>query len=257
MREIEEMLKIPKSTIDRHIQRLGLVKKLDIWIPHELKEIHLTKRINACDLHLKRNEFDPFLKRIITGDEKWIVYNNVVRKRSWSKRDEPPQTTSKAELHQKKIMLSVWWDWKGVVFFELLPRNQTINSDVYCRQLNKLNAAVKEKRPELVNRKGVIFHHDNATPHTSLATRQKLLRLGWEVMLHPPYSPDLAPSDYYLFRSLQNSLNGKTFNDDEAVKSHLVQFFADKDQKFYERGIMKLPERWQKVIEQNGKYIID
>ena len=154
-------------------------------------------------------------------------------------------------------MLSVWWDWKGVVFFELLPRNQTINSDVYCRQLNKLNAVVKEKRPELVNRKRVIFHHDNATPHTSLATRQKLLRLDWEVMLHPPYSPDLAPSDYYLFRSLQNSLNGKTLNDNKAVKSHLVQFFADKSQKFYERGVMKLPEKWQKVIEQNGKHIID
>ena len=62
MQEIEEMLKIPKSTIDRHIQRFGLVKKLNIWIPHELKEIHLTKRINAYDLHLKRNEFDLFLK---------------------------------------------------------------------------------------------------------------------------------------------------------------------------------------------------
>ena len=73
VREIEEMLKIPKSTIDCHIKRLGLVKKLDIWIPDELKEIHFTKRINACDLHLKRNEFDPFLERIITGDEKWIV----------------------------------------------------------------------------------------------------------------------------------------------------------------------------------------
>ena len=82
------------------------------------------------------------------------------------------------------------------------------------------------------------------------------LRLGWEVMLHPPYSPDLASSDYYLFRSLKDSLNGKIFNDDEAVKSHSVQFFASKDHKFYERGIMKLPERWEKVIEQNGKYII-
>ena len=126
--------------------------------------------------------------------------------------------------------------------FELLPRNQTINSDFYCRQLNKLNAAVKEKQPELVNRKGVIFHHHNATPHTSLATRKNSLRLGWEVMLHHPHSLDLAPSDYYLFRSLQNSLNRKTFNN-EAVKSHLVQFFVDKDQKFYERGIMKLAER--------------
>ena len=136
-------------------------------------------------------------------------------------------------------MLSVWWDWKGMVFFELLPRNETINSDVYCRQLNKLNAAFNEKRPKLVNCEGVIFQHDNSTPHISLATSQKLLRFGWEVMLHPPYSPDFAPLEYYLFRSLQNSSNGKTFNDDKAVKSHLVHFFADKDQKFYERGIMK------------------
>jgi len=83
------------------------------------------------------------------------------------------------------------------------------------------------------------------------------LDLGWEVLSHPPYSPDLAPSDYYLFRSLQNSLNGKTFNDDDAVKSYLVQIFASKNQKFYERGIMELIERWQKVIDQNKKYIID
>ena len=72
MQKLEEMLEIPKSTIDCYIQRLGFLKKFDIWIPHELKEIHLTKRTNACDLLLKRNEFDPFLKRIITGDEKWI-----------------------------------------------------------------------------------------------------------------------------------------------------------------------------------------
>ena len=156
---------------DRHV----IVREIE-W----LKEIHFKKRINACDLHLKRNVFDPFLKRIITGDEIWIFYNSFVRKWSWSKRDEPPQTTSKAELHQKKIIRSVWWDWKGVVFFELLPRNQTINSDVYCRQLNKLNAVVKEKRPELVSCKGVIFHDDNVTPHTYLATRQKLLRLFWK-----------------------------------------------------------------------------
>jgi len=119
-----------------------------------------------------------------------------------------------------------------------------------------LNAAINEKRPELINRKGVIFHHDNARPHTSLMTRQKLGQLGWDV-LHPPYIPDLAPSDYHLFRSLQNSLNGKTFGNDEAIKSHLVQFFADKGQKFYERGIQNLPGRCQKVIEENGNYIFD
>ena len=55
VQEIKEIFKIPQLTIDRHIQRFGFVKKLDICIPHELNEIHLTKRINGCDLHFKRN----------------------------------------------------------------------------------------------------------------------------------------------------------------------------------------------------------
>ncbi|GFY23755.1 mariner Mos1 transposase [Trichonephila clavipes] len=141
-------------------------------------------------------------------------------------------------------------------FLELLPDNTTINSEVYCHQLDKQNDALQQKRSELINRKDVVFHQDNARPHTSLVTRQKLLQLGWDTMPHPPYSPDLAPSDYYLFRSLQNVLDGKTFTSNEEVKNHLDQFFASKDQKFYVRGIMLLPERWQKVLDQNGQYII-
>ena len=104
-----------------------------------------------------------------------------MRRRSWSKRNEPAQSTSRADIHQKKVMLSVWWNFKGIVYFELLPRNQTINSNVYCRQLMKLDNEMKEKRPELATRKGVIFHQDNARQHRSLVTRKKLLVLGWEV----------------------------------------------------------------------------
>ncbi|GFW18879.1 ccmar2 transposase [Trichonephila clavipes] len=76
------------------------------------------------------------------------------RKRSWSRPGEPTQTTSKADIHQKKVLLSVWWEYKGIAYFELLPPNRTINSDVYIEQLMKLNNAVEEKRPELSNRKG-------------------------------------------------------------------------------------------------------
>ena len=135
-------------------------------------------------------------------DEKWVVYNNIKWKRSWSRPREPVQTTSKAGIHQKKILLSVWWDYKGIVYFELLPPNRTINSVVYIEQLTKLNNAVEEKRPKLTNRKGVVFHHDNARLHTFLVTRQKLLELGWDVLPYPLYSSDLALSDYFLFRSL-------------------------------------------------------
>ena len=122
-------------------------------------------------------------------------------------------------------------------------------NDQFCclHRTTKLNNAVEEKRPELTNRKGVVFHHDDARPRASLVTRQKLLELGWDVLPHPPYSPDLAPSDYFSFRSLQNSSNDKNFNNDGDIKSYLIHFFANKNHKFYEREITMLPERWQKV----------
>ena len=71
-------------------------------------------------------------------------------------------------------------------------------------QLERLRQVIERKRQKLINRKGVVCHHDNARPHTSLVTRQKLRELGWEVLMDPPDSPDITPTDYHLFRSLQN-----------------------------------------------------
>ena len=65
-REIAEKLIISHKCVERHLKQLGYVNKLDIWFPHKLNEIQLTKRIFICDSLLKRNETDPFLKRIIT-----------------------------------------------------------------------------------------------------------------------------------------------------------------------------------------------
>ena len=146
--------------------------------------------------------------------------------------------------------MKVWWNWKVIVYHELLEPGQTINSTLYFQQLMRLKQAIK-KRLELINKKGVVFHHDNARPHISLVTRQKLRELGWEVLMHPPYSPDLIPSDYHLFRCLKNSLNAVKLSSKEACENPLVIF------NFYSDEIMILSEKWQKFIDQNGTYIID
>ena len=80
------------------------------------------------------------------------------------------------------------------------------------------------------------------------------MQLGWDVLPHPAYSPDMAPSDYYMFQSQQNFLDSKTFTSNEGVKNALGPFFASKDQNFFEQRIMLLPEWWQKVFDQNGEY---
>jgi histone-lysine N-methyltransferase SETMAR len=177
-RVISEILKISQTAVVEQLHKLGYASRLDV-----------------CDSLYKRKENDPFLKGIVTGNKNWIVYNNVERKRSWGRQGERPLPTPKVELHQKKVMLCIWWDWKGILYYDLLPRNQTINSDVYFSQLDRLKAAIDQKRPELVNRKGVTFYHDNARLRVSLATRQKLMQLGWDDLPYPPYSSGLAPPD--------------------------------------------------------------
>ena len=176
-------------------------------------------------------------------------------KSSWGKWNEPPRTTPNSGLHPK-VMLCIWWDWKGVLYYELLLEKQTINSNKYSSQLDLLKIALNEKHLELVNRKCIIFHQDDARLHVSLMTRQNLIQLGWEVLIYLPYSPHIAPSDLHLLWSLQNSLNGKNVNSLEDCKRHLEQFFAQKDKAFWENGIMKLPKKWQKVVEQNDEYTI-
>ena len=126
MQEIAHILKISKSGLK--IICTSLVMWIALMFGFHISEKNLLDHIYACNSLLKRNENVLFLKQVVTGDEKWILYDNVERKRSWGRRNEPPPTTPKSGLHPKKVMFCIWWDWKRVLYYELLLENQTINS---------------------------------------------------------------------------------------------------------------------------------
>ena len=109
----------------------------------------------------------------------------------------------------------------------------------------------------VVKRKGVVFLQDNARPHTSESTLKKIRDLGWTLLPHPSYSPDLAPSEYHLFGSLQNFLNGQKFVSLEEVEKGVRAFFVPKDPPFFKRGIHNLMQRWKTVIANGGAYFQD
>jgi len=70
--EKAETLNINHMTVWNNLKKSGYQKKLDVWVPHELTQRNLIDRITICEMLLKRNEMEPFLKRIIIGDEKWV-----------------------------------------------------------------------------------------------------------------------------------------------------------------------------------------
>ena len=83
--EIADILKISKSSVENHLHQLSYVNCFDVWVPHKLSEKNLLDRISTCDYLLKPNKNVAFLKQIVTGNEKCILYNNVKWKRSWGK----------------------------------------------------------------------------------------------------------------------------------------------------------------------------
>ena len=90
-----------------------------------------------------------------------------------------------------------------VIYYKLLKPNETITGERYRTHLMRLSRALREKRPQYDQRhEKVILQHENARPHAAEPVKTYLETLKWEVLPHPPYSSDIAPSDYYLFRSV-------------------------------------------------------
>jgi len=91
-------------------------------------------------------------------------------------------------------MLLCIWDWKGVLYYELLQLGGTITADQ--QQLTHLSDALEEKKPFTGQGcRKVIFLYDNARPHVAKATQDHIFALDWELLPHAAYSPDIVPSD--------------------------------------------------------------
>ena len=132
VRELAQHLNVSKSTVSDHLKKIGKVKKLDSWVPHELTEGQQTARYEVCSSLIIRNEIDPFLSRIVTCDEKWIAYDNRRRSAQWLDADERPKQMPKPSLHPKKTMITVWWSAAGVIHYDFLKFGETITAQSYC-----------------------------------------------------------------------------------------------------------------------------
>ena len=275
-RTLAETFNVNQSTISRRLKKLGKVWKLSGWVPHELSDFHKAERVRVFIELLERNEYGSVLRNLVTGDECWLLFRNVKRKRVCVSPGQIPKGVART-VHCKKVMWCVWWDRRGIIHWEIISngfcywwddesdvrhewqipdkdgkRQYNLNSDVYLAQLDRLQSAIQAKRPRKKNQ--IVFQHDNARPHVERRVIESIANKNWDLLPHPPYSPTEAPTDYHVNRSLKNWQRGKTYADFDELVADVKAWISSRNQRFFANGVDCLPRKWKAVIEAGGEY---
>jgi histone-lysine N-methyltransferase SETMAR len=139
------------------------------------------------------------LGKIVTMDESVVsIYmpETKLQSRQWLKNGKPGPIKAKVVASRTKQMVLVFFDDKGMIYTNHVPRGATMNKDYIIGALKKFLKALRQKRPDL-SPGDWMFHWDNAPVRTAQKVQQFLAKKQIKVISHPPYSPDLAPADYF------------------------------------------------------------
>jgi len=125
-----------------------------------------------------------------------------------------------------------------------VPRGETVNKELYLNVMKCLRAAVRRKRPEAWTNNTWMLHHDNAPAHASLLIREFLTKHETTVVSQPPYSPDLAPADFFLFPKLKSSLKGHRFQTVEEIEENSIRDLLAIPQNTFQDAF----QNWKKTL---------
>ena len=150
------------------------------------------------------------MQKVVAIEETWIWdFEPELKSQSseWrGKRSPRPKKFKRAQSNLKQMMILAY-DCKGVIMTDRVPSGVTVTAAYYRQFLQKLRRKMHANRPDLPE-KGVLILHDNARPHLGKVVHELLDRYSWEVLHHPPYSPDMSPLDFNLFRKLKINKRG-------------------------------------------------
>ncbi|GFV60985.1 mariner Mos1 transposase [Trichonephila clavipes] len=180
-------------------------------VPKILTFEQQTTRKNICTDILDDIKNDPqLLEKVITCDESsFLTYDPETKRQSMHWKTPTSPRTKKTRMSKSKfkaMMIVFFFDIHGIVYLHWVPEGQTINQHYYLEVLGNLRERIRKKRPEMWKEKSWIFHQDSAPAHSVLSVKRFLAKHSIPVLEHPPYSPDLAPCDFYLFPKVKYAL---------------------------------------------------
>jgi histone-lysine N-methyltransferase SETMAR len=262
VREIAETIGISKDYV-RYIlhEELDMKKFCARWVPRLLtadKKRTRMKISEQCFERFNENKTD-FVRRFITRtmDETWIHHYTPESKqqsKQWTEVGCSVPKKTKSVSSARKVMASVFWDAEDIFFIDYLEKGKRITGEYYYNLLTRLDEKIREKIHTLQKEK-IIFYQDNAPAHQSVLVMGKLRDLHYELLEHPFYSPDLAPSDFYFFQKLKLFFADQRFSSNEEAIAVLEGYFVDLSKNHYRNGLMALEHHWNKCISLKGNYV--
>ncbi|KAI6655666.1 Transposase [Oopsacas minuta] len=229
------------------------------WVPHKLSENQRLARLNIAKKLFETYENCDSLRltEIITGDETWVYYSkpySKYEKRTCLRSDEQPAEIPRPDFRKSKIMCTIFFSSHGVVLQLPCESCKAVTATFFTEQvLPNLIKNIEKYRPKTGIR-GMKILIDNASSHSAKLSKDFLDVEGLELLPHPPYSPDLAPCDIWLFPKLKIYLQGKDFNTLQALRTGLYQYFKSIPEEEYRNVFYKWVERLKLCVSAGGDY---
>jgi transposase len=177
-------------------------------VPHTLTPIQKTEHTTFSIKHLDqlRSIEHHGWQFIITLDESWF-YLSTDHEQIWLRVEEQGRERPRHTIQGRKLMVTIVWNPLEFHLLDASPKGNTFNTEYY--RVNILTELLP-LRPKVHERR-VVIHADNARPHTARKCRAFCEENRLRLAIHTPYSPDLVPSDFFLFGHIKRCLQGIPF----------------------------------------------
>lgn len=231
------------------IEEMGLKKVNFKWIPHKLTERNTDERV--CLSHQLLAYLSKYQhSNIITMDETWVYFDNPPTS-LWQDAELPRPHRVSRDIGAKKAMFTVFWSASRVFLVEMLPAGQTFTKQYFISLIDKLVDAINQTRAKS-GTNGMFIHMDNARPHL---IPEKLDQVGLKRIPHPAYSPDLAPSDFFLFGFMKHQLQGNSFGTHEELFTAVRLILGEIPKETLAAAYASWVKRLGICIDTQGEYI--
>ena len=215
-------------------------------------------RVAICQELRQRALDDPsFMSRVITGNKSSVYgYDPETKQQSsqWKSPGPPRPKKARQSCSTTKSMLIVFFDNRGIVHYEFAPEGQTVNTKCYCIVLRRLREDIWQKRPELWRAGNWLLYDDNAPSHRALVTREFLAHNSIIALPYLPYSPDLAPCNFFLFLKMKLQLKGRRFHRVEKIQWESHNVLGMLREQDFQHEFQQWQRRWDRCVAAQGDY---